>query len=658
MTRCSQQLLFPDPVAWKPIIGLPSLRGCKRISIDCETYDPDLLTLGPGVRRGGYIAGFSVGIEDGPRFYLPIRHEGGGNFDADQTLAWAKDNFEKFDGEVVGAHLLYDLDFFAEEGIEFKNAKRLLDVQVAEPLLDENRFSFGLDTLAKDYLGQSKKESVLAKACADYRIPKKEIKGSLWELPARYVGAYAESDVDLPLKIIKKQLVELEKQGLMELFEVESKLIPILLGMRRRGVPIDERQVERTREFLVAQIKKYQDEASRLASREILVSKKKTFVPYIEKLGLPFERTPKNKDPKINKEWMEQKKHLHPFVECLYQAKKYQHALSTFVDGYIVKHCIKGRIHCEFNQLKRDENEDAEGKKKGRKKGTIARFSSSNPNLQNIPARDPELGPMIRAFFIPEPGEVYEKHDWSQIEYRFLTHYATGGGAEKARQQYRDDPKTDFHEMCRSLAGAVVPKILTMGRKQIKNGNFGVVYGSGIPTMALTLNMTELEAKAFLESYHDALPFVRKTGRSASNAAQKRGYIKTILNRRGRFPLYEEAGYGMSSATTKEKAIKWYGENNIQRAGCFKALSRLLQGSAADLMKKAMVDIYEAGINDWKALGPNLLTCHDELGNSRPRTKAGMQAIRELKNMMETCMTLRVPIIAERESGKSWGTCK
>lgn len=658
MTRCSQQLLFPTPVAWTPIIGLPSLTGVKRIAIDCETKDPLLTKLGPGVRRGGYIAGFSVGIEGGPRFYLPIRHEGGGNLDEQQTLSWARDNFKNFKGEVVGASLLYDLDYFAEENIWFKSAKRFLDVQVAEPLLDENRFSYSLDALAKIHIDENKQETVLAQACQDFGIKKKEIKGALWELPARYVGAYAEADVDLPLRIIKKQIPKLKQQNLMELFEIESKLIPILLEMRRRGVRIDMKQVERTRDYLIDQIKKYQGEASRLASCQILVSKKKTFVPYIEKLGIPFERTPKNKEPKINKDWMEKYKDTHPFIECLFQAKKYQHTLNTFIDGYIGQHCIKGRIHCEFNQLKRDQDEDATGKSKGKKKGTIARFSSSNPNLQNIPARDPELGPMIRKFFVADEGEVYVKHDWSQIEYRFLAHYAEGLGAGEARQRYIDDPKTDFHEMCRQLAGAVVPTILTMGRKQIKNGNFGVVYGSGKVTMAATLGMTIDEANSFLESYHAALPFVRATANNASKVAEKRGYIRTILNRRGRFDLWEEMGYGLSTAYPKARAIEEYGERHIQRAGCYKALSRLLQGSAADLMKKAMVVIYEAGLNAVGVLGPNLLTCHDELGNSRPKTKIAREAIKEVKRLMETCMTLRVPIIAEMESGKSWGDCK
>lgn len=657
MSRCDQGLLFPTPVAWKPIIALPSLTGVKRISVDVETKDLLLTKLGPGVRRGGYIAGLAVGIDNGPRFYLPVRHQGGGNLDEKQVFSWARDNFKYFKGEVAGAHLLYDLDYLAEQKIEFKNPKRFLDVQVAEPLLDENRFSFSLDALAKDYLKDRKEESILAQACADYKIPKKEIKSSLWELPARYVGAYAEADVDLPLRIIRKQLIKIEQQDLSELFDIESKLIPILLGMRRRGIRVDMKQVERVRDFLINQIKIYQDEASRLASCQILVGKKKTFVPYIQKLGLPFERTPKNKEPKINKDWMESMRGAHPFVECLFQAKKYQHALNTFIDGYIGQHCINGRIHCEFNQLKADKDDEATGKQKGKKKGTIARFSSSNPNLQNIPARDPELGPMIRGFFVAEEGEEYVRHDWSQIEYRFLAHYAEGKGSEEARQKYRDDPKTDFHIMCQQLAGAVVPSMLTMDRKKIKNGNFGVVYGSGVPTMAATLGMTIEEATAFLKSYHGALPFVKKTGNSAASVAETRGYIRTILNRRGRFDLYEEAGYGMSKAYPRARAIEEYGIRNIQRAGCYKALSRLLQGSAADLMKKAMVVIYEAGLNAPDALGPNLLTCHDELGNSRPKTKAGRQAIKEVKYLMETCMTLRVPIIAEMEKGKSWGDC-
>jgi DNA polymerase I-like protein with 3'-5' exonuclease and polymerase domains len=642
MIKSFEQLPLIRPLEhWSAPTTLPRLAGAKRIAIDTETCDPTLAELGPGVRRGGYVVGLSVAVEYGASSYLPVRHQGGGNLDETVVWRWARSELNAFDGEVVGANLVYDLDYFAENGVTFPKVKRFLDVQVAEPLLDEHRLSYSLDTLAEEYLGENKVEATLREAAIAYGFGtgSKDVKRNLWRLPAAYVGAYGEGDGDLPLRIMRLQEKKLEEQGLTELFDMESRLIPVLLAMRRRGVRVDIGRAEEVRSRLVKERDELLRTVRRLAGPKAELMAPESFSKALTERGLQFPLTMKTGKPSIKKEWLVANAH-DPLVSAILKGRRVATIISTFIDGHVFTHAVKGRIHCVFNQLKGDDS------------GTIARFSSDSPNLQNLPARDAELGPQVRGLFIPEETERWSCIDFSQIEYRFLTHFAVGPGADEARHAYHSDPKTDFHTLCAQMLN-FDPK--NKGeRTKIKNTNFCCVYGGGVTKLAQTFGCSVEEAEVFYKLYNDRLPFVKKTAELASKAAHKRGFVRTVMNRRQRFPMWESMEWGAGQALPYEQAKEKYGDR-IRRSHTHAALNRVLQGSAADQMKKAIVDVWESGVCG--VLGAPLITVHDELDISRPDTTEGKEAITEVKAIMERAIKLRVPVIAEMKEGADWGAC-
>lgn len=618
----------PIPVTgWAPPGEFPRLEAAKVLAIDCETKDPNLLEMGPGgIRRDGHIVGISVGTEDGGRWYFPMRHEiGGGNMDAEQVLRWARDELTRPGQTKVGANLLYDCEWLTSEGVDV--AGPFIDVQYQEALLDENAKSYSLETLAQKYLGEGKQSNALYEWCAAAYggQPMGKQRANIYRAPAALVGPYAESDVDLPLRLATLQKTALADQGLSDLADLENALIPMLLAMRRRGVRVDLAAGNALNDRLATELAALQREhpcdmwaAAQIAAR-------------CDALGIDYPRTEKG-NPSFTAAWL--KVQERPFLAALNKMRGIDKLRGTFIEGHVLGHLVDGRVHTQFHPLRGDEN------------GTVSgRFSSSLPNLQNIPSRDDTLAPLIRGLFLPDEGERWVRFDWSQIEYRALVHYARGGGADESRRMYCDDPTTDFHRMVSELTG--------IDRKPAKNINFGLVYGMGVKKMAASLGRSEEATRALFEQYHTTLPFVKATFDAASQAAAQRGYTKTLLGRRRRFELWEPRQWDKDSeACSKEAAEAAWGKG-IRRAYTHKALNSILQGSAADIMKKAMVDIWQSGVCD--VLGAPLLTVHDELDWSAPATPEADEALRESQRIMEQCVTLRVPLRAEREEGPNWG---
>lgn len=591
---------------WRPPEELPNLETAKRISIDTETYDPDLKEKGPGVRRGGYICGIAVGVETGERWYLPIRHKLGGNLAPERVIAWAKANLTRPNQPKVGANLLYDFDYLEQEGVKVQG--QALDVQIAEPLIDENKMTYALEDLGMAYLKEGKIDDVLyGWACQSYggKATRNDQAKNIWRCPTSLVGPYAEGDVDLPLRIIDSQLKSLAEQDLSELFQLESDLMPMVLAMRRRGVRVNVAKAEEFKETSSIRIKQMTKDLGGIS-----VNSGQDIARLCRKEGIYHPVTDAG-NPSFTKEWLQH--HPHPKMKMISEIRSLMKLRDTFVSGYILGCNINGRIHCSFNQLRSDDS------------GTVSgRFSSSDPNLQNIPIRTEE-GRLIRAMFDPEEDEDWECLDWSQIEYRLLTHYATGRGSEEARIQYRENPETDFHQMVCDM----INKIAHIDRGSAKNINFGLVYGMGEDLLASILGVSLEIARSLINAYHQGVPFVKYTYNRVSNRAKTRGYIHTILKRRRRFP-----------------------DGNFTH----KALNALLQGGNADIMKKAMVEIWKSGVCN--ELGAPLLTVHDELDWSVPRTKAGAEAMREVRHIMENCVKIRVPIVAARKVGLNWGDLK
>ena len=644
----SERIVSLPPAEWVPPMDLPVLRGkgYKVLSLDTETKDPNLTELGPGFRRGAHIIGISIGLEDGYRGYFPFRHEGGGNLDPGKVQRWMKEELNTFDGELVGANINYDLDGLANEGVTFPLVTKIHDVQVAEPLLDEWRLKYSLDALSLDYLGEGKEQELLERAALAFGWQsERQRKSNIYKLHSSYVGPYAEGDADRPLRILPLQLKKLADENLLPVYDLERKLIPILVAMRRRGVPVNIQKAERVKLDLSRRRDAYLAEARRLAGTSKLeFMQPETFAAALEERGLKVPRTPKTKAPSIKKDFLERYAPTDELVNAIWQGRKLNTTINTFIDGHILGHHVNGRIHCQFHQLKGDDS------------GTIARLSSSSPNLQNIPARDEEIGPLIRSIFEAENGEILQRDDYDQVEYRLLAHFAIGQGAEEARRRYNEDPTTDFHKYV-ALQMGVDPED-KLKRKRVKNINFAKGYGAKGFRLSQIMNCSIEEATEFMEQYDRDLPFAKETFEACQKWMKKRGFVTTIYGRKQRCSLWEPFnnwGEDQKPPLPHKEALTTYGPR-IQRYMTYAALNRKLQGSGADIMKLAMVNGWEAGI--CQTLGPYGLTVHDELVNSIPPTPDATEAAGELTHIMSQVVKLKVPLIVGTEHGSSWGECK
>lgn len=438
---------IPD-TGWKPR-DFPNLEGVKQIGLDTETYDPKIFDLGPGWATGqGYVAGISIATEDAA-WYFPIQHAMGENQDRASVINFVRSVAEDARTEKVFANALYDIGWLST--LDIGIAGEVRDVQIAEPLLDEHAFSYSLNALATKYLGVAKVEEDLYRwsSRAYGGKPDRSQAGNIWRCPPVLVGPYAEADASLAIQIWNKQRPLLEEADLMQLFALESALIPILFRMRRHGVRIDLEKAKQVDDALSSRIERITET---LGGCNIYAA---TDVEKVaKKRGLWYPTTATGK-PSFRSKWLEE--NIPEIAEC----RKLTKARDTFIRSYILESHVGGRIFGQFHPLRNDDS------------GTVSgRFSSSTPNLQNIPARDPELGPLIRSIFVPDEADaVWGSFDYSQIEYRMLVHYGTGPSAELARSQYCTDPTTDFHAFVSELTG--VP------RKEAKGINFGLCIAEG-----------------------------------------------------------------------------------------------------------------------------------------------------------------------------------
>lgn len=636
---------IPD-TKWTTPRDLPRLDNARILGVDIETYDPNLEKQGPGyVRAGdngepfdGYICGVSLATDDAS-WYFPVRHPDSVNIDWDKLRSYLCHVLGRRRIPKVGANLLYDVGWLWSYGIDVVGP--FYDVQCAEPLLDENALTYDLDSLGVKYEGHGKDSNLLYQWCADAFGGKinGDQRKNIHRTPAAIVGPYAEEDSRLPLRIIRKQIAQLKREGLYELFQLETSLIPLLLEMRIRGVRVDLKHADSVRQLLHDEKDKAQNELDELAGFHINVNAAASIAEAFDEAGLPYRHTKTGK-PSFRKAFLAECPHA--LARKVLEVRKVSKAADTFVDSYIFGHAVGDRIHCSFHPLRTDSNGAVSG-----------RFASSCPNLQNIPSREERLAKLIRGIFVPDIGcRWWRRFDYSQIEYRFLVHFASGLGAEDARDRYRRDPLTDFHAMTTKLiheeAGILLDRSLT------KNVNFGLVYGMAEETLRAYLGVSEEEALRIFVAYHTGAPFIKHTYERHMREARS-GEVRTILGRKSRFIWWESAVAGVRGEyMRKDDALRAYGY--ARPAGTHKALNRVLQGSAADQMKQAMADAYYAGVFD--DTGYPSVTVHDELGFSDPDTPTSRKGFAALTDIMQNCIKLSVPVIVESSRGLNWGACK
>jgi len=611
-------MIFRPQTEWVPPEEFPDLSKHEIIAIDLETCDPNLIKRGSGSVVGdGYVVGIAVAVE-GWRGYFPIAHEAGGNMDKQLVLKWFKDVLAT-PATKVFHNAMYDVCWIRSLGLNING--RIVDTMIAASLVDENRFSYTLDSLGKEYTGIGKNESELKQAAKEWQI---DAKADMWRLPAMNVGEYAERDVLVTLKLWERMQVEMEKQDLHKIFDIETRLFPCLVDMKFKGVRVDVEKAHETRKNLLEQESKILNKIKDLCGLEVEIHAARSIAKAFDKLNIPYDKTDKG-NPSFTKNFLAT--HPHEIAKLVNEAREINKANSTFIET-ILKYEHKGRIHADINQIRSDSG------------GTVTgRFSYYNPNLQQIPARNPVLGPMIRSIFIPEEGCKWGCFDYSQQEPRLLVHYASLqklDGVSGIVDAYRKGD-ADFHQAVADMAD--------IERKQAKTINLGIMYGMGKNKLMAELGLLQDSAEKLLNQYHQRAPFVKQLMQAVSRRAEDLGRIRTYGGRLCHFDFWEPYEFGLK-ALPREKAILEYGPG-IKRAGTYKALNRLIQGSAADMTKISMVALYENGVL------PHIQV-HDELDIS---VENDQQATKIIK-IMEECIALEVPNKVDYESGKNWGDIK
>jgi DNA polymerase I-like protein with 3'-5' exonuclease and polymerase domains len=671
-----QMSMFTPECDWKPpnIVDLPSWAGAKRIALDAETKDPSIGNkLGTGQLRDGHTVGWAFAIDGGPKHYLPFRHEGGDNLPIEGVLGYLREQIKHFDGEIVGANLAYDVDYGYNDGFVYHPEVKFRDIQIADPLLYELHFSYSLDNIGKRNGIVAKDEAVLREAAAAYGLDGKK---GLWRLPARYVGVYAEQDVTSPLEILAIQEKEIDKRGLRRIWDLETAVLPALVRMRRRGVRIDFDKLSQIEAWCLKDEQTSIDLIKRETGIDIgmgNVWKPKVIAPALEEIGMRLNKTSTGA-PQIDKALLSAAGN--PVAAAILRTRKVNKIRTTFADS-IRRYSVKGRIHCQFNQIAR---EDESGDQKGVRYG---RLSAVHPNLQQQPTRfnpaeDPEIIGEWRKIFIPEEEAIWGCNDYAQQEPKWTTHMAAVIDLPKAREaakRYRDDPNTDNHEMMVRLikgdawtdnAKINDPKAFKVERSYDKNIFLGVCYGEGGPKLCQDIGMPTRWAHIagwgkkrkveFFEKRHDAMamkmdtgtgyiremageegqeildkfdaevPFVRKLAKAASERAESNGLVKTIAGRQLHFEQRDDGSYNYTH----------------------KALNRIIQGSAADQTKQAVVEIDRQGYF-------MQLQVHDETDGSF----GSVAEAKEVGEIMANSIKSKwLPFTVDTETGPNWGEIK
>jgi DNA polymerase I-like protein with 3'-5' exonuclease and polymerase domains len=631
----------------------PHLRG--PITLDTENHDPLLKVRGSGwpYRKDGQNGGKIIGVAvhcDNVHEYLPIGHAEG-NLDPVKVKGYLSEELTKDDTqEKIFANCLYDMGWLKAEGIDISGP--IHDVMFQAPLLDESRFDYSLDALGRDYLGERKDETALAIEAQRLGIKntkKDNVKAHLMRIHPDIVGIYAKQDVALTRKLHDFFWPQIVEQQMEEVYQLEIDLVPMLIAMRMRGVRVDVDKCERLQREFLSEIAEKRDfikdqTGITIGSWDAAAELAKLF----DALGIEYGRTEKTSQPSITSDWM--RGLGHPVADAVLRARKLSNMNGTFIENSFLNLQEGGRIYPSFNPLRKSDDQASGviGKTlKSGTKGTVSgRFSSSDPNFQQIPSpeKDPELGYLVRSLVLPEEGEFWHGMDYSSQEPRGIVHFAEVTNCTRAREiadRFRANPATDLHDEVRQMVATAKeewadPKF----RKKAKTINLGLAYGMGGGKLAMGLGLEYFEAsfqkgdKVFeylkagpeaqelLNLFDREVPFIKQLSRKCQGAVRRKGFIRTPIGRRFRFPKDEAGQYMFLN----------------------KALNRLIQGFSADMTKISLREMYRAGILPHG-------TVHDENDISSSDPKVVMMA----KEIMETCVPMNVPILVDVGTGRNWG---
>tara|TARA_R100000329_G_scaffold10101_1_gene11443 strand:- start:52 stop:2028 length:1977 start_codon:yes stop_codon:yes gene_type:complete len=649
------------------------LQNVDTVAIDLETYDPNLKTKGLGAVRGdGFICGVAIATGK-DTVYFPLNHTDIDKDSIDVVKFWNVLNDKLFQNEKITKvfhNAMYDVCWI--RAVTGKMPKgRIVDTMIAASVLNENEMRYSLDSLSKKYLQDSKYKYDLQQKTLEWSGGMvKDPMSNMHKLPSSVVKEYAKQDVNLTLKLwdlFNKKLDEVlytnpetkDKKTCRKIFELETKLFPCLVDMKFKGVKIDVQKATNFGKHLQKRITQIIKAIEKRTTVKVDIWAAASIKQLLNNQNITdYKKTPKSGMPQLPKDYL--KTHDNKCLRMIAKAREYDKAVNTFING-LLDYVHKGRIHADINQIRSDSG------------GTVTgRFSMSNPNLQQIPAKG-YIGKKMREMFLPEENCNWASFDYSQQEPRIVVHYAIKIGLPKTEELQEEFNKqdADFHQIVADMA--------KISRTQAKTINLGLFYGMGKMKLQKELGLDKDKAKELFSDYHKKVPFVKQLSQELIDFSKENKLLYTLHDRFCRFDRYEttdrkwnpkKGKFDEVDLLTKEEAYKefeieyrkvakdckgrdltdkeWeYFHNYYTPAFTYKALNRLIQGSAADMTKKAMVDLYELGIV------PHI-QIHDELCLSVENDyKANI-----VQNSMESAIPLEIKNKVNYKKGKNWGSIK
>ena len=569
----------------------------KTVCFDTETTSTNALEA--------ELVGISFAFEENEAFYIPMPA------DREETLGRIgimREIFENEEIEKVGQNMKYDITVLANYGIEVKG--KLFDTMMAHYLLQPELYH-GMDYLAEIYLGYEtiKIEELIGEKGKNQK--------NMRDIPPTLVCDYACEDADVTLKLKNILQSELAKEGVEELFyNIEMPLVPVLAYMERNGARIDTGALKETSTLFSKRLADIEEEIYTLAGEPFnIASPKQVGDILFGKLKI-VDKPKKTKTGQFvtSEEVLTQLQNRHPIVKNILQYRGLKKLLSTYVDALpTLVNPRTGKIHTSYNQTVT----------------ATGRLSSSNPNLQNIPIRD-EDGKEVRKAFVPDDGCLFLSVDYSQIELRIMAHLS---GDRNMIEDFRSG--YDIHAATAAkVYKKPIEEVTKDERRKAKVANFGIIYGISVFGLAERMNVDRREAKELIENYFATYSGVQQYIEKCKQEAKEKGYVETIFHRKRYLP----------DINSHNAVVRGYAERN--------AVNAPIQGSAADIIKVAMVSIYRR----MKAEGMRstmILQVHDELNfNIIPEEKERMLSI--VLEEMQNALHMSVPLIAEHGWGANW----
>ena len=567
------------------------------LSLDTETTGTDAMSA--------ELVGMSFSYKENQAFYVPVPQD---REEAQKIVDKFKPVFENVKSIKVGQNIKYDMIVLANYGVSIKG--QMFDTMIAHYVL-QPELHHGMDYLAEVYLKYDtiKIEELIGAKGKNQR--------NMRDLSPTDIYKYACEDADVTLKLKNILEKELETNGVKELFEeIEMPLVPVLAYIERNGVRIDTEALKETSRHFTIRMREIEEEIYKLAGMEFNVSSPKQVGEVLFDRLKIVEKAKKTKTGQYvtSEEVLESLKGKHEIVGKILEHRGLKKLLGTYIDALPELINPKtGRIHTSFNQTVT----------------ATGRLSSSNPNLQNIPVRNDD-GKEIRKAFIPDDGCEFFSADYSQIELRIMAHLSEDDNMIEA---FREEQ--DIHAATAAKIYKInIDEVTREQRSKAKTANFGIIYGISVFGLAERLNVDRKEAKELIDGYFENYPKVKAYMDESIRSARDKGYIETIFKRKRYLP----------DINSRNAVVRGYAERN--------AINAPIQGSAADIIKVAMIRIYKRFMDEG-IKSKMILQVHDELNFSVLREeKEKVQQI--VISEMEAAYKMKVPLLADCGWGQNW----